>query len=95
MINHTTSNEGTSRVLWSYSPFIQVNLLSDRGTIYGSLAFRELLVDNDITPSMSRKGNCYDNAVAESFFHTIKVELIRQNEYKLKVSAIFSICKWI
>lgn len=68
---------------------------SDRGTVYGSLAFRELLAENGTTPSMSRKGNCYDNAVAESFFHTIKVELIRQNTYKFKVSAILSICEWI
>lgn len=68
---------------------------SDRGTIYGSLAFRELLAANQIIPSMSRKGDCYDNAVAESFFHTIKVELIHQNEYKLKISAILSISEWI
>lgn len=68
---------------------------SDRGSVYGSLEFRELLIGNGITPSMSRRGNCYDNAVAESFFHTIKVELIFQNEYKLKVSAIFSISEWI
>ena len=68
---------------------------SDRGSVYGSLAFRELLIDNKITPSMSRKGNCYDNAVAESFFHTLKVELISQNEYKLRSSAIFSISEWI
>ena len=68
---------------------------SDRGSVYGSLAFRDLLIENKITPSMSRKGNCYDNAVAESFFHTIKVELIYQNRYKLKISAIFSVCEWI
>lgn len=68
---------------------------SDRGSVYGSLAFRELLIQNDITPSMSRRGNCYDNAVAESFFHTLKVELISQNEYKLKISAVFSISEWI
>ena len=68
---------------------------SDRGSVYGSLDFRELLIANDITPSMSRKGDCYDNAVAESFFHTIKVELIYQNEYRLKISAIFSVCDWI
>ena len=68
---------------------------SDRGSVYGSLEFRELLIEKDITPSMSRKGNCYDNAVAESFFHTIKVELIFQNEYKSKLSAIFSISEWI
>lgn len=68
---------------------------SDRGSVYGSLQFRELLIEKDITPSMSRKGNCYDNAVAESFFHTIKVELIFQNEYKSKLSAILSISEWI
>lgn len=68
---------------------------SDRGSVYGSLAFRELLIGNGITPSMSAKGNCYDNAVAESFFHTIKVELIFQNQYKLKISAIWSISEWI
>ena len=68
---------------------------SDRGSVYGSLEFRELLIQNAITPSMSRKGNCYDNAVAESFFHTLKVELIFQNKYKLKISAIFSISEWI
>lgn len=68
---------------------------SDRGSVYGSLEFRELLIANGITPSMSRRGNCYDNAVAESFFHTIKVELIFQNEYKLKIAAILSISEWI
>ena len=68
---------------------------SDRGSVYGSLKFRELLIDNGITPSMSRRGNCYDNAVAESFFHTIKVELIFRNEYRFKVAAILSVSKWI
>ena len=68
---------------------------SDRGAVYGSLDFRELLIAHGITPSMSRRGNCYDNAVAESFFHTLKVELIFQNEYKFKVSAILSISEWI
>lgn len=77
------------------SQITELTYHSDRGSVYGSLAFRELLIDNNITPSMSRKGNCYDNAVAESFFHTLKVELIWQNEYKLRSSAIFSISEWI
>ena len=76
-------------------PAKELTYHSDRGSVYGSLDFRELLIANGITPSMSRKGNCYDNAVAESFFHTIKVELIYQNEYRLKISAIFSVCEWI
>lgn len=68
---------------------------SDRGSVYGSAVFRELLEQHRITPSMSRKGNCYDNAVAESFFHTLKVELIHQAEYKFKIAAIHSISEWI
>lgn len=68
---------------------------SDRGSVYASTLFKELLAENNTTPSMSRKGNCYDNAVAEAFFKTIKVELIYQSVYKLKISAIFSISEWI
>ena len=40
---------------------------------------------------MSRSGNCYDNAVAESFFHTLKVELVDRNRYKLRISAAVSL----
>lgn len=49
---------------------------SDRGCQYTSRAYREALADAGIDVSMSRKGNCWDNAVAESFFSTIKVELL-------------------
>jgi putative transposase len=45
---------------------------SDKGSVYGSLAFRKLLLDNKISPSMSKKADCYDNAVAESFFSYFK-----------------------
>jgi putative transposase len=68
---------------------------SDRGSVYGSNAFSTILTRNNITPSMSRKANCYDNAVAESFFHTIKVELISQNRYLSRISAAQSIAEWI
>lgn len=47
---------------------------SDRGVQYASSAQRALLATYHITPSMSRKGNCYDNALAESFFATLKAE---------------------
>jgi len=50
---------------------------SDRGVQYASNEFQALLKANAIQCSMSRKGNCWDNAVAESFFHTLKVELLR------------------
>ncbi len=49
---------------------------SDRGVQYASLEFRKVLKKNGFIQSMSRKGNCWDNAVAESFFHTIKTQLI-------------------
>ncbi len=43
---------------------------------YASLEFRKVLKENGFIQSMSRKGNCWDNAVAESFFHTLKTQLI-------------------
>jgi transposase InsO family protein len=49
---------------------------SDQGTVYGSNDYRELLQANGVLPSMSRKGNCYDNAVAESFFSNLKNEAV-------------------
>jgi len=49
---------------------------TDRGSIYGSDDYRNRLLASDLVPSMSRKGDCYDNAVAESFFSTLKNELI-------------------
>ena len=49
---------------------------SDRGTQYASSAFRALLHSQSIVPSMSGKGNCYDNAAMESFWSTLKSELL-------------------
>jgi transposase InsO family protein len=49
---------------------------TDRGSQYGADSSRQLLRQHGIEPSMSRKGNCWDNAVAESFFHTLKTALI-------------------
>jgi transposase InsO family protein len=55
------------------------NLLhhSDRGSQYTSLAYRALLAQHDLCVSMSRVGNCYDNAMKESFFATLKAECVR------------------
>jgi putative transposase len=54
---------------------------SDRGCQYTSIDYRELLRTLGITVSMSRKGNCWDNAVAESFFATLKKELIHRRSW--------------
>lgn len=56
---------------------------SDRGVQYASVNFRNILnVNSEIIQSMSRKGNCWDNAVAESFFKTLKKECVYQNKFK-------------
>ena len=56
-------------------------LHSDQGWHYRMKEFRKVLADNGITQSMSRKGNCYDNAVMENFFGTIKSELFYLKKY--------------
>jgi transposase InsO family protein len=68
---------------------------SDRGVQYTSKQYRDLLAVNKITPSMSRKGNCYDNAKSESFFSTLKNELVHRLEYQTRKEAILSIFEWI
>lgn len=55
---------------------------SDRGIQYASKDFRHLLKSIDAKQSMSRKGNCWDNAVVESFFHTLKTRLTHHRKYK-------------
>ena len=60
---------------------------SDQGAQYSSLVYRQRLLDFGLTPSMSRKGNCYDNAVAESFFSTLKNELVHHQTYATREEA--------
>ena len=64
---------------------------SDRGVQYASNEFRALLKISEIHCSMSRKGDCWDNAVAESFFHTLKVELIHGKTYNTRQEAKMAI----
>lgn len=68
---------------------------SDRGSQYTSKEVQKILSMHRCDQSMSAKGNCYDNAVAESFFHTIKVELIYSEKYLTRQSAISSIFEYI
>ena len=68
---------------------------SDRGVQYASNEFQALLKTNAIRCSMSRKGDCWDNAVAESFFHTLKVELIHGNFYNTPQEAKTTIFDYI
>ncbi len=69
---------------------------SDRGVQYACNEFRDLLNKNPlITRSMSRKGNCWDNAVAESFFKTLKAECVYQNKFETKHQAALAIFEYI
>jgi putative transposase len=61
---------------------------SDQGTQYGSDAWRRFCKANHLEPSMSRKGNCWDNAVAESFFGSLKKERIKKQIYRTRELAI-------
>ena len=68
---------------------------SDRGVQYASAAVRSFLSGHGFIQSMSGKGNCYDNAYAESFFHTLKTELIYQNNYQTREDAKQDIFEYI
>ncbi len=60
---------------------------SDRGSQYASYDYQQLLWQNGIICSMSRKGNCWDNAPAESFFKTLKTELVYHHRYETRAEA--------
>jgi transposase InsO family protein len=68
---------------------------SDRGSQYASKAYRRRLRRYGIKASMSRKGNCWDNAVMESFFHTLKVEHVYHQHFKTRAETISSVFEWI
>ena len=67
---------------------------SDRGSQYASYKFQNILAKNKFKCSMSRKGECYDNAVVESFFNTLKTELVC-DEFKTKSQARTEIFEYI
>jgi len=75
----------------------EVKLLhhSDRGSQYASAAYQELLREEQISCSMSRKGNCWDNAPMESFFASLKKERIHQEDYATRAAARASVFDYI
>ena len=68
---------------------------SDRGSQYASEQFRKILKNKKIIQSMSRKGNCWDNSVAESFFHSLKTEELYFNKFYNKNQAKSCIFEYI
>jgi putative transposase len=68
---------------------------SDQGTQYGSDAWRRFCRSNHLEPSMSRKRNCWDNAVAESFFSSLQKERIKKHIYKNRALASNDVADYI
>jgi transposase InsO family protein len=68
---------------------------SDRGSQYASDDFQSCLIAHGIVCSMSRRGNCWDNAVAESFFSTLKIELVHDADWGTHEQAIAAVAEYI
>lgn len=81
--------------LWRRSRVKDVIVHSDQGSTYASGDYRRQLEANQLKCSMSRKGECLDNAVAESFFGTLKNELVHHEDYMSRAQARQSIFEYI
>jgi putative transposase len=68
---------------------------SERGSQYAAYAYQDLLKSNNTKQSMSRKGNCYDNACAESFFATLKKDIIQGERFRTREEAKSKIIEYI
>jgi transposase InsO family protein len=88
-------NQALSMALSQRQPVAGLIMHTDRGSQYGAESYRQLLTQHGIQPSMSRKGNCWDNAVAESFFHTLKTELIYLEDFDTREQAQTAVFEYI
>ena len=68
---------------------------SDRGVQYASATYRQRLAAAGVQPSMSRKGNCYDNAARESFWSSLKRELVHRHQFATRAQARAAVFEWI
>ena len=68
---------------------------SDRGSQYASSDYQALLAAHGVVCSMSRRGNCWDNAVAESFFSTLKIELVHDADWATHVEAYSAVAEYL
>jgi putative transposase len=73
--------------VWRRKPKTKVQVHSDQGSQFTSYEWQEFLEQHNLTQSRSRRGTCWDNAVAESFFNLLKRERIRRRKYKTRAEA--------
>jgi transposase InsO family protein len=88
-------NNAILMAIWQRKPSKGLIWHSDQGSQYASNSHREILEQHHIIQSMSNKGNCFDNAVAESFFHTLKTELTHHCKFKTREEAKHEIFEYI
>lgn len=88
-------NDALLMALWKRKPAKGLLWHTDRGSQYASDSHRAILKAHHVVQSMSRKGNCWDNSVAESFFHTLKTELIHHCQYRTREEARQAIFEYI
>lgn len=81
--------------IWRRGDLRDVIVHSDQGSTYASGSYRQLLKENGMRCSMSRKGECHDNAVAESFFGTLKTERVDDADYRTRQEARQSLFEYI
>jgi len=81
--------------VWSRQPADTVLVHSDQGSQYGSADYLAFMKANNLEPSMSRRGNCHDNAVAESFFATFKKRVTKRKIYATREEAKTEIFNFI
>jgi len=81
--------------LWRRKPETKVLIHSDQGVQYTCSDWRRFLADHNLEASMSRRGNCHDNAVAESFFSLLKTERVKRKIYKTRAEARSEIFNYI
>jgi len=87
--------EALRMAYWRRKPAPGLIFHSDRGSQYAAGDYQRQLETFHMIPSMSRKGDCYDNAVAESFFHTLKTEFVFHQAFATKDEAKRAIFEWI
>lgn len=81
--------------VWRRKPSAKVIVHSDQGSQFTGHEWQSFLIAHNLEASMSRRGNCYDNAVAESFFHLLKKERIRRKTYSSRKQARADIFDYI
>jgi putative transposase len=88
-------NDAFLMAVWQRKPGKGLLWHTDRGSQYAFDSHRALLQEYGITQSINRKGNCRDNAVSESFFHTLQIEQIYPQSYQTRAEAKQDIFEYI